>query len=65
MIARATQTNIAYTSFLDLLHTIMIVVANYSYFVSNFGDMNVTDRAFWWVFYDVMSRTALISIDAL
>ena len=47
VIARTTNTNIAYTSFLDLLHTIMIVVANYSYFVSNFGDMNVTDRAFW------------------
>ena len=64
MIARANQTNIVYTSFLDLLHTIMIVVANYSYFVSNFGDMNVTDRAFWWVFHDVMSLTALISIDS-
>ena len=35
------------SSFLDLIHTAMILVANYLYFVDSFGVENITDRAFW------------------
>ncbi|RPD54052.1 hypothetical protein L227DRAFT_512303 [Lentinus tigrinus ALCF2SS1-6] len=31
---------------LDLLHTFMVATANYMYFVSNFGESDVTDNAF-------------------
>ncbi|KAH9931185.1 uncharacterized protein BXZ73DRAFT_101766 [Epithele typhae] len=35
------------SSVLDLVHTVMIAVAAYTYFVDNFGNENITDRAFW------------------
>ena len=34
-------------SFLDMLHSAMIAAANYMYFVSHFGEEDVTDRVFW------------------
>ncbi|RPD78565.1 hypothetical protein L226DRAFT_457558 [Lentinus tigrinus ALCF2SS1-7] len=37
---------LCYVNVLDLLHTIMVATANYMYFVSNFGESDVTDNAF-------------------
>ncbi|KAI0732117.1 hypothetical protein C8Q72DRAFT_903021 [Fomitopsis betulina] len=38
---------VALVSFLDVLHTCMVWVANWQYFVSHFGDSNITDHVFW------------------
>ncbi|KAI0633820.1 hypothetical protein C8Q77DRAFT_1218072 [Trametes polyzona] len=32
---------------LDFLHSVMIAAANYMYFVTNFGNSDITDRVFW------------------
>lgn len=33
--------------FLDLLHTAMICLANWSYLIVNFGDRTISDFVFW------------------
>ena len=50
----ATPLNLS--SFLDLIHTAMILVANYLYFVDSFGVENITDRAFWAVGVSLCTR---------
>jgi len=38
---------VALVFFLDVLHTCMVWVADWQYFVNSFGDTNITDHVFW------------------
>ena len=53
----------ASASILDMLHSAMIAAASYTYFVSHFGEMDVTDRVFWYPSVDcAFASTALRDI---
>ncbi|KAI0660701.1 hypothetical protein C8Q70DRAFT_932925 [Cubamyces menziesii] len=57
----STKVKVAVVFFLDMLHSAMIAAANYMYFVSHFGEEDVTDRVFWAVGVSI-ALTALITI---
>ncbi|KAI0373514.1 hypothetical protein BV20DRAFT_1049916 [Pilatotrama ljubarskyi] len=57
----STKLKVAVVSVLDLLHSAMIAAANYMYFVSNFGDAEITDRVFWAVGISI-ALTAILTV---
>ncbi|KAH9897781.1 hypothetical protein C8Q73DRAFT_663679 [Cubamyces lactineus] len=57
----STKVKVAIVFFLDMLHSAMIAAANYMYFVSHFGEEDVTDRVFWAVGVSI-ALTALITV---
>ncbi|KAI0334123.1 hypothetical protein GY45DRAFT_149189 [Cubamyces sp. BRFM 1775] len=57
----STKVKVAVVFFLDMLHSAMIAAANYMYFVSHFGEEDVTDRVFWAVGVSI-ALTALITV---
>ncbi|KAI9057749.1 hypothetical protein FKP32DRAFT_1597969 [Trametes sanguinea] len=57
----STKVKVAVVFFLDLLHSAMIAAANYMYFVSHFGEDDVTDRVFWTIGVSI-ALTAVITV---
>ncbi|KAI0640035.1 hypothetical protein C8Q77DRAFT_103279 [Trametes polyzona] len=57
----STKVKVAIVFFLDLLHSAMIAAANYMYFVSHFGQEDVTDYVFWTVGVSI-ALTAVITV---
>ncbi|KAI0744961.1 hypothetical protein C8Q76DRAFT_17083 [Earliella scabrosa] len=57
-----TKLKVAIVFLLDFVHTCMIATALYLYFVSNFGDTNVTDQAFWAIGISI-GLTAVLTVN--
>ncbi|KAI0720074.1 hypothetical protein C8T65DRAFT_24565 [Cerioporus squamosus] len=57
----ATKLKVAVIFFLDMLHSSMIAAASYMYFVSHFGEMDVTDQVFWTVGVSI-ALTAIMTV---
>ncbi|KAL1951322.1 hypothetical protein VTO73DRAFT_471 [Trametes versicolor] len=57
----STKVKVAVVFVLDFLHSIMIAAANYMYFVSHFGEDDVTDQVFWTIGVSI-ALTAVITV---
>ena len=41
------QSHLSLPSFLDLFHTVLVCIGDWQYMIENFGNVDVTDHAFW------------------